>query len=323
MTPARYADHPGWPDVERKIRERLSRHGDLARWQAALGDLPALIPERIVLDECVTVTGTAGPSEIDKLTDALRRLHPWRKGPFDLFGVRIDTEWRSDWKWQRIAPAVGSLDGQTVLDVGCGNGYFGWRALGAGAAEVVGIDPSVLFLMQHRAIRRYADLLGDWPHHQLAIPFEDLPPAPFDLALSMGVIYHRKDPDAHAARLYGCTRPGGRVLVESLVVEGPAPLHPARDADGGGRYARMRNVNVLPTVDLLSSWLRAAGFCDVELVDVSPTTVNEQRSTSWMTFESLAEALDSRDPSRTVEGHPAPIRAAVMGRRPGAGRRPA
>jgi tRNA (mo5U34)-methyltransferase len=35
-----------------------------------------------------------------------------------------------------------------------------------------------------------------------------------------------------------------------------------------------------------------------------------------MTFDSLGEALDPTDPRRTVEGHPAPVRAMVIGRRP-------
>jgi tRNA (mo5U34)-methyltransferase len=30
------------------------------------------------------------------MRQALMGLSPWRKGPFDLFGVHVDTEWRSD-----------------------------------------------------------------------------------------------------------------------------------------------------------------------------------------------------------------------------------
>jgi len=129
--------------------------------------------------------------------------------------------------------------------------------------------------------------------------------------LSMGVIYHRPDPLEHVRRLYQHVRPGGRLLLESLVVtDGPA-IEPGRD----GRYARMRNVSVVPRIAQLIGWLEAAGFKEVRLVDVTATTTGEQRSTAWMTFESLAEALDPADPQRTVEGYPAPVRAALLAAR--------
>jgi tRNA (mo5U34)-methyltransferase len=52
------------------------------------------------------------------------------------------------------------------------------------------------------------------------------------------------------------------------------------------------------------------------MVAVTDTTVHEQRSTEWMPFESLAEALDPDDPSRTIEGLPAPMRAIVICKSP-------
>ena len=259
------------------------------------------------LTDGVCISGDVTPAQQSALTAALMGLHPWRKGPFELFGVKIDTEWRSDWKWQRLAPHLPDLDGQRILDVGCGNGYFGWRLLGAGAACVAGVDPSLLFLLQHLAISRY---LPGQPNWLLPLPFEAVPVARFDTVLSMGVIYHRRNPLEHVARLHSFTRPGGRIVLESLVVEGTANLQPQ------ARYARMRNVHLVPTTTQLCDWLQAAGFTSVELVDVTTTTIEEQRSTSWMRFESLAQALDPADPGRTVEGYPAPLRAIVVGQRP-------
>lgn len=307
---------PDWPPIERAMRTRIETHGDYARWQQALDALPTLNPETITLTDRVTAHGEIPAATQALLRDALMGLHPWRKGPFTLFGVHVDSEWRSDWKWRRIASALGSLEKQTVLDVGGGNGYFGWRALEAGAAEVVGVDPSVLFTLQHEAVCRYFDQFAPRRNHILTLPFEDLPPAPFDLVMSMGVIYHRKEPAEHVARLYSFTRPGGRVLLESLVVEADDCLNPADDASSGRRYARMRNVTIVPTVERMGDWLSAAGFENIELVDISPTTTDEQRTTNWMTFESLAESLDPADPTRTIEGYPAPTRAALLAHRP-------
>ncbi|HEX7036090.1 MAG TPA: tRNA 5-methoxyuridine(34)/uridine 5-oxyacetic acid(34) synthase CmoB [Pseudomonadales bacterium] len=291
------------------VAERLSpaAHGDLPGWLAALAALPELTATEVRLDDRVTVDGPVTRAERDRLKAALHALHPWRKGPFELFGVHVDSEWRSDWKWRRVAPHLDDLRGRRVLDVGCGNGYFGWRMLGAGAAHVVGIDPSALYCLQHQAVSRYIRCAVN---QVLPLRFEELSDARFDTVFSMGVIYHRRDPVDHAARLFRHTRPGGQVVLESLVVDAAVPLEPA------GRYARMRNVWLVPTPALLEAWLSEAGFVDVRVVDVAPTSTDEQRSTAWMRFESLREALDPEHPDRTVEGHPAPVRAVAVARRP-------
>jgi tRNA (mo5U34)-methyltransferase len=304
---------PPLPDdlasLEALIAERLApgAHGDMPAWQAALEALPALAVERVDFGPTVTLAGTVGLAAQARLRVALDALHPWRKGPFQLFGVHIDTEWRSDWKWDRIAPHLDDLGGQRVLDVGCGNGYFGWRMLAAGAASVTGVDPTLVFCMQHRAVNRY---LREPANQVLPVRFEELPEATFDTVFSLGVIYHRRDPVEHAERLYRHTRPGGLVVVESLVVAAAQSLQPR------GRYARMRNVWTVPSLTDLTGWLAAAGLVDARVVDVTATTTDEQRSTDWMRFQSLADALDPERPELTVEGHPAPLRAVVLARRP-------
>lgn len=279
---------PAWKPTLRESSSRFSaaNHGDFERWRTALEQLD-----------------DPGAREV-----ALRQLMPWRKGPWAFGGITIDTEWRSDWKWNRLKPHLPALRGKRVLDVGCGNGYFGWRLLEAGADAVIGIDPTLLYCMQHLAAVR---LLGAARNWVLPWTLEEAPAdACFDLVLSMGVIYHRKDPLDHLRRLLACARPGATVVVESLVVAGEVSLHPP------GRYARMRNVSVVPSIPALRQWLRETGFDDPRLVDVTPTLVDEQRTTDWMPFESLREALDPADPSRTVEGHPAPVRAILLAGKP-------
>lgn len=315
--PTFYPDQPEWIAIMDTARSRVARHGDLPRWQAALAALPDLLPEETDLADAVRATGQIPAATRNRLEEALRGLHPWRKGPFELFGVNVDTEWRSDWKWERIAGALGDLSGQRVLDVGCGNGYFGWRALGAGATGVLGVDPSVLFFLQHLAMCRYLSPPAQDRNRLLPVPFEILPAYPFDLVLSMGVVYHRSQPLEHVRQLYQQTAPGGRLLLESLVVLDGPDLNPADSGDrpGRGRYARMRNVHVVPRIHTMESWLAQAGFTEIELVDVRPTTTAEQRTTRWMTFESLEECLDPQDQTRTVEGFPAPVRAALLAQR--------
>ena len=97
--------------------------------------------------------------------------------------------------------------------------------------------------------------------------------------------------------------------METLVIEGDdgALLEP------NGRYARMGNVWHLPSPSLAARWLKQAGFNQIEIVDVGDTSLEEQRRTPWMTFHSLEEFLDPNDPTRTIEGLPAPRRAILTG----------
>lgn len=289
-----------------------ARHGKMAEWQAALGALPEARPSQVELEERVAI-GRAKDLDVgdrEVIIERLKTFHPWRKGPFELFGVTIDTEWRSDWKWDRLRPHIASLAGRSVLDVGCGNGYHGWRMRGAGADLVVGIDPVMLYVLQHQVMQRY---LGDECHHVLPLKMEDLPKdlACFDTVFSMGVLYHRRAPIDHLFELKDALRPGGELVLETLVVEGDdqTVFMPP------GRYASMRNVWCIPSVEALSVWLRRCGFENVRCVDVNRTGVDEQRRTEWMIDESLADFLDPDDPLRTKEGHPAPLRAIMLATR--------
>ncbi len=303
----------GWaPDLRARLASKtgLDAHGDLPRWQSAVARLPDLAPARVELDAaCVAAIG--GELLDERARGALRallmELHPWRKGPFCLHGIRIDTEWRSDWKWDRLAEAVAPLAGRSVLDVGCGNGYHCWRMAGAGARLVLGIDPATLYLMQFLAVQGFLRI----PQVTvLPLALEDLPRGMtgFDTVFSMGVLYHRRSPIDHLLRLRSLLRPGGELVLETLVIEerGDRVLVPP------GRYARMRNVWFIPTPSALVTWLGRCGFRYARLVDVTTTTTREQRSTEWMRFESLAECLDPQDQTRTREGHPAPRRAIVI-----------
>ena len=292
-----------------------TRYGDLPRWLQVLADLPDLVPDRFALDSVrVGASTEAGidSGAVENLRQILLGLHPWRKGPFELFGVHIDTEWRSDWKWDRLAGSIDDLAGRRVLDVGCGSGYHCWRMLGAGAAEVIGIDPTPLFVVQYWALQKYLQRDEVWV---LPVGIEQLPAKlqVFDTAFSMGVLYHRRSPMDHLLELRDCLRPGGQLVLETLVIEGG----PGDTLVPEGRYARMGNVWFLPSCDTLLGWLRKLGFRDVQLVDVTTTSTKEQRSTQWMHFQSLADFLDPADSSRSIEGYPAPRRAIVTARAPG------
>ena len=279
------------------------RNGDLPRWLAALEELPVADPHL----EANRPAPRLGKAVVDpeRLIATLQAFHPWRKGPLNLGGVVVDTEWRSDWKWGRIRDQV-DFRNCTVLDVGCGNGYFGWRMLDAGARCVIGIDPTVLFVVQWLVQQHFA---GAAPNLVIPLRDTDLPASlgGFDRVCSMGVLYHRRNPEDHLERLRRAGRPGGQLLLETLVLEdeGETALRPE------GRYARMRNVHEVPSVPRLLTQLKQAGFTSARVLNQTRTTTAEQRSTAWMRFESLAECLDPANPTRTIEGHPAPVRVTV------------
>lgn len=278
------------------LQHRLSDdgHGDFKRWRQAVENLDSL-----------NETDTAA------LRESLLSLSPWRKGPFEIGSVTIDSEWQSYLKWNRLKDGIAPLDGRNVLDVGCGNGYYALQMCAAGARAVIGIDPTILYVMQFRAVSRFVPAERVFV---LPLRLHELPgnARAFDTTFSMGVLYHQRSPIDHLRQLKASLRPGGQLVLETLFLPGKQSFS-STPAD---RYARMRNVWHLPTVAELRTWLQRSGFADVQIIDETVTTTNEQRSTEWMTFESLAEALDPTDPSRTVEGWPAPRRVVAIANAP-------
>jgi len=311
------ADRSQWAEVlKQQLIQKFEQrpHGDLPRWLEALHTLPSVPNAEADLNAGAVTLNAPSPlatPQHEQLEQGLRGLMPWRKGPFDFFGTYIDTEWRSDWKWERVAPHLADLRGRTILDVGCGSGYHCWRMAGAGAARVVGIDPGLLFLFQFLAVKGY---LGDVPVDLLPVRMEDLPDQLelFDTTFSMGVLYHRRSPLDHLLELKGTLRRGGELVLETLVVDGPEgyTLMPE------DRYGQMRNVWFLPSCPTLLRWLDRTGFRNARVVDVSDTTTDEQRATDWMRFNSLKDFLDPDDPTKTIEGYPGPKRATIIAEKP-------
>lgn len=282
-------------DLQPLIRDRLSEagHGDFARWRDSLEKL------------------RAESTDEQSRRELLVSLSPWRKGPFEIGDILIDAEWRSDLKWDRLKDAIEPLAGRAVLDVGCGNGYYALRMAGAGARAVIGVDPTVLYVMQFLALKHFLRPQGV---AVLPLRLDELPQhaGKFDTTFSMGVLYHQRSPIDHLMQLKGMLRQGGQLVLETIYLPGTESCA----STPPGRYARMRNLWMLPTVPELTTWLSRAGFDDIFVVNRSRTTPDEQRSTEWMTFESLQQALDPDDSYQTVEGWPAPRRIIVVANAP-------
>lgn len=301
--------------LEKQIAERLAteRHGKMPMWQQALNALPQITPSYIELKDSVSIGCDAdlGDRDREAFKDLIKTFHPWRKGPYHLFDIHLNTEWRSDWKWDRVVPHISHLQGRKVLDVGGGNGYHGWRMLGEGAELVLGIDPTLVFTMQYQLMQHFIDTDR---HFVIPIGIEHMPDnlGWFDTVFSMGVLYHRKSPLSHLLELRSCLKPGGELVLETLVIDGELGVTLMPE----DRYAKMRNVWFIPSVDTMLLWLRRCGFKNARCVDVDVTSLQEQRQTEWMTFESLADFLDPEDNTKTIEGYPAPKRAVFIANAP-------
>ena len=296
--------------LPRQLKEwETQTHGDYAKWSKIVDFLPDLDADEIDLKSAVKSDRTFPLSEGEKqrIIHHLKQLMPWRKGPYHLFGIHIDCEWRSDFKWDRVLPHLAPLQGRTILDVGCGSGYHMWRMVGEGAKMVVGIDPTELFLCQFEAVRKL--LNNDRRANLIPLGIEQMQPlAAFDTVFSMGVLYHRKSPLDHLSQLKNQLVKGGELVLETLVVDGDVNtvLVPA------DRYAKMKNVYFIPSVAALINWLEKVGFTNVRRVDVATTTLEEQRKTDWLENESLIDFLDPNDHSKTIEGYQAPKRAVIL-----------
>ena len=283
-------------------------NGNIPKWSQAIDAIDALPKGKVALKQPYI---SINQDRIDSksLIETLQKLIPWRKGPFMINDLVLESEWDGDMKWQRIKKHIKPLKNKRVLDVGAGNGYFTLRMAMEGAERALGIEPFLLFNYQFRAIKSM--IVSPLNALLLPVKLEDIPKKPiFDTVFSMGVLYHQRDHMAHLLQLHKMMTPDAELVLETLVVEGPEDyvLVPK------GRYAQMRNVYSIPSIKTLKSWLNDANFNNIRVVDVSKTTTAEQRKTPWIgeNGASLEDFLDPLNDSLTIEGYPAPTRAIVV-----------
>lgn len=283
----------------------------LAKIRAQISELPELL--NVTFDPTGSAVKIGSISEADealraRIKEIACELIPWRKGPFEIMGLEIDAEWRSELKWERLKGALPSLHGKRVLDVGCNNGYFMFKLLSLGAGHVLGIDPVMANQVQFELMNKFA-ARPELQFELLGVEHLTEFPATFDVILSMGVLYHHRHPLEQLQCLKEALKKKGTLILESIVINDPRSVALFPD----DRYAKMRNVWFVPSVSCLENMLKRCGFKDVSLVSFEKTTVAEQRLTDWCPppKQSLADFLDASNDELTIEGHPAPYRAII------------
>ncbi|MFO7760443.1 MAG: tRNA 5-methoxyuridine(34)/uridine 5-oxyacetic acid(34) synthase CmoB [Thermodesulfobacteriota bacterium] len=243
------------------------------------------------------------PEDHQLLYQVLRKLMPWRKGPYQIFGIDIDAEWQSNRKWDRILPLLPDLKNKIVADIGCSNGYYMFRMSHYRPRTVIGFEPYLHHYFTFRILNSLA-ALKTLQAELLGVEHLDLYKNSFDVIFLMGVIYHRVSPLESLQEVYKSLKPEGILILESQAIPGedPVALFPAK------RYAKVPGTYFVPTAACLQNWLTRAGFSVVKTFCCHPMSKEEQRTTEWMTFESFQDFMDKNNPGLTVEGYPAPWR---------------
>ncbi|CAC9964857.1 tRNA ho5U(34) carboxymethyltransferase [uncultured Gammaproteobacteria bacterium] len=280
-------------------------NGNIPKWEAAINEIKKQ-PKGSIDYQAPYLTIHTKNNNIEALQQSLKLLMPWRKGPYQIGDLQLDSEWRGDLKWDRVLPYIQPLKGKTVLDVGSGNGYFTYLMALAGAEIALGIEPFLLFNYQFQAMQT----LINNPLNAFVLPLklEQIPEKPlFDTVFSMGVLYHQKNHLLHLQQLKTVLAEDGELILETLIIDEKQ----GEQIIPQDRYAKMRNVWCLPSTNTLHTWLKRVGFKKIKLVDVTKTTPEEQRATHWIgdNTQSLKDFLDPNDDYLTIEGLPAPKRA--------------
>ena len=297
--------------LEEALQKRLSvfKNPNTDRFFDAYSKLPSIsyISSNLLHDVSISSDKQIDKSTLSLIYNSLMSLSPWRKGPFSLFDITINAEWKSNLKWDRLKPVFPLLKNKRIIDIGCGNGYYMYRMLAHDPSFVMGVDPSDLTFFQFYAIQKY---LEDKRLSYLPIGWQSLGcfDAYFDVVFCMGVLYHCKSPADLISMCRSVCKRDGVLVFETLIIDGDDDMALCPK----DRYAKMPNVHFIPTVPCLLNWLKSGGFSSAEVISNEWTSTNEQRITEWTFPHSLSNCLDSENSRLTVEGYPAPKRVVVL-----------
>ncbi|RUM65580.1 MAG: tRNA 5-methoxyuridine(34)/uridine 5-oxyacetic acid(34) synthase CmoB [Sulfurospirillum sp.] len=290
-------------DSIRKEREKWLEWKDIKPIQDKLNSLKEF-DCKYELDDIIKIDGAIDKIAKQELVDLAKMLKPWRKGPFEIFGTKIDSEWQSNIKYNLLSKYF-DLEGKSVADIGCNNGYYMFRFLKNSPKKIVGFDPSPLYKSQFDFINHF--IKSDITYEMLGIEHLEFYEEKFDTIFCLGVLYHRSDPISSLKSLKKSLSCGGELFLDTFIIDGNEDIA----LTPKNRYSKIPNIYFIPTVNALKNWCLRAGFKEFTLLEIKKTTNNEQRKTDWIKGESLENFLNPSDPNYTVEGYPAPKRAYI------------
>ncbi len=279
--------------------------------QDAIAALPVCEDITVSLGDTVAVNSESiEKAQMAQIETTARLMMPWRKGPFAINDLFIDSEWQSQIKYNLLEPHF-NLEDKVVGDIGCNNGYYLFRMQTHNPKKLVGFDPSAIYYSQFQFIDRFVN--SDIVYEMLGVEHVEFYEHKFDVLFCLGVLYHRSDPVAMLKSLFKGLNKGGELILDTFMIDGEEEvcLTPKE------RYSKIPNIYFIPTVNALKNWCHRAGFDDVEVLEIKKTDLNEQRKTEWIATQSLEDFLDPNDPEKTVEGYPAPKRVYIKAHKAG------
>ena len=306
------AGHDQIMALRREYEKRLqsSKKGILA-YRLPFESVCHLKASSLDLDNDVVTIGSRddiSEEELKQLYKVMRGFMPWRKGPYKVFGIDIDAEWRSNRKWNRVLPYLPDLEGKIVADIGSSNGYYMFRMIPHNPKAVIGFEPYIHHYFTFRTLNSFAGL-ANLHMELLGVEHLSLFQDSFDVVFLMGILYHRISPLESLKEVRKSMKKGGTLVVESQAIPGEEPIALFPES----RYAKVPGTYFVPTAACLKNWMLRAGFTNVEIFCSHQMSNKEQRRTEWMVFESYDDFIDPDNPSLTVEGYPAPLRVFLKG----------
>lgn len=241
----------------------------------------------------------------DEILALAKELKPWRKGPFKIDDLFIDTEWQSFIKFNILKPFINEISQKCVADIGCNNGYYMFKMLEFNPTKLIGFDPSIKYRLQFEFI----NALAKTPIKYELLGVEDLPnyTLKFDVIFCLGVIYHRSDPVKMLKDLKAGLNKNGVVFLDTMYIEDEREIALVPHKT----YSKIPNIYFIPSISALKNWCERAGFKEFEVLATKKTDENEQRKTEWIDSFSLENFLNPKDKNLTIEGYEAPKRVYV------------
>ncbi len=292
-------------DLLREERKKWLTWKNIIPYQEAIKKLPQYDDVEVILGDSVSVTIPNLSKEDEKKTkDTALLMKPWRKGPFEINDLFIDSEWQSQIKYNLLEPHFDIKD-KIVGDIGCNNGYYLFRMQSHAPKKLIGFDPSAIYYSQFQFLNHF--IKSDIVYELLGVEHVEFYEHKFDTLFCLGVLYHRSDPIAMLKSLFKGLNKGGELILDTFMIDGEDEMC----LTPKDRYSKIPNIYFVPTVPALINWCHRAGFESVEVLETMVTEINEQRKTEWIDTQSLEDFLDPNDKTKTIEGYSAPKRVYI------------
>jgi len=292
-------------DTLREERQKWLTWKNIKPYQEAISALPEYSNVELMLGDRVELQiPNLSNDEAEQIKQTALLMKPWRKGPFQINELFIDSEWQSQIKYNLLEPHF-DLKDKIVGDIGCNNGYYLFRMLSHEPKKLIGFDPSAIYYSQFQFINHF--MRSNIVYELLGVEHVEFYEHKFDTLFCLGVLYHRSDPVAMLKSLFKGLNKGGELILDTFMIDGEEEMC----LTPKDRYSKIPNIYFVPTVSALKNWCHRAGFETVEVLETMKTELNEQRKTEWIDTQSFEDFLDPNDPTKTVEGYPAPKRVYI------------